>query len=149
MSMDYIEKRIELKAPVARVWRALTNHVEFGRWFRANLDGPFAVGKTSRGMMTYPGFEHMPWEAVVEKMETERLFSFRWPHVKDAKEDSAKAPWTLVEFRLTPTSDGTLLVVRESGFDKFPADKRADAMRGNEGGWAEQMQNIARHVAQT
>lgn len=148
MNTDTIEKRIELKAPIARVWRALTDHVEFGQWFRVKLEAPFEVGKTSRGMMTYPGYEHFKWEAVVQKMERERLFSFTWPHVTDPNADTTKAPWTLVEFRLSPIAGGTLLVVRESGFDQLPEPQRTEAFRSNEGGWAEQMTNIERHVAQ-
>jgi uncharacterized protein YndB with AHSA1/START domain len=41
---DRVEKTIELRAPVSRVWRALTDHVEFGAWFRVRLDGPFVPG---------------------------------------------------------------------------------------------------------
>src|SRR5262249_45142687 len=79
---DCIEKRIELKAPISRVWRALTDYREFGEWFRVKLDGPFVPGQVSHGQMTYPGYEHVRWEAVVQKMEPERLFSFTWPHPK-------------------------------------------------------------------
>ena len=73
-----IEKRVALQAPVARVWRALTDYREFGQWFRVKLDGPFVPGQVLRGHITYPGYEHLRWEAVVEKMEPERLFSFTW-----------------------------------------------------------------------
>jgi hypothetical protein len=75
---NQIEKRIELKAPVSRVWRALTDYREFGQWFRVKLDGPFVPGQTACGQITYPGYEHVKWEAVVQKMEPERLFSFTW-----------------------------------------------------------------------
>jgi uncharacterized protein YndB with AHSA1/START domain len=71
---DRIEKRIELKAPVSRVWRALTDCREFGKWFRVKLEGPFVLGQVSRGYITYPGYEHVKWEAVVQKIEPERLF---------------------------------------------------------------------------
>ena len=77
-STDRIEKRIELKAPVARVWRALTDHKEFGEWFRVSLESPFVPGETTRGKITHPGCEHMLMEVVVQKMERERLFSFHW-----------------------------------------------------------------------
>lgn len=77
-SADCIEKQIELKAPVARVWRALTDHKEFGEWFRVNLETPFVPGETTRGNITYPGCEHLVMEVVVDTMEPERLFSFRW-----------------------------------------------------------------------
>jgi uncharacterized protein YndB with AHSA1/START domain len=143
-----IEKRIELAAPVSRVWRALTDYREFGEWFRVKLDGPFVAGKVSRGHITYPGYEHVKWEAVVQKMEPERLFSFTWhPYPADPKIDYSKETTTLVEFRLEKTATGTLLVVTESGFDKIPSGRRLEAFRMNEGGWAEQMKNIERHVA--
>ena len=146
---DRIEKRIELKAPVARVWRALTDHREFGEWFRVKIDGPFVPGEVSRGNVTYPGYEHLKWEAVVKAMEPERLFSFTWhPAAVDPKMDYSKEPQTLVEFRLEKTADGTRLTVTESGFDKIPAGRRPEAFRMNEGGWEEQMRNIARHVRQ-
>ena len=145
---DLIEKRIELKAPVARVWRALTDHREFGEWFRVKIDGPFVPGEVSRGNVTYPGYEHLKWEAVVKAMEPERLFSFTWhPAAVDPKMDYSKEPQTLVEFRLEKTPEGTRLTVTESGFDKIPAGRRPEAFRMNEGGWAEQMKNIERYLA--
>ena len=145
---DRIEKTIEIKAPVSRVWRALTDHREFGAWFRVRLDGPFVPGQVSRGQITYPGYEHYRWEAVVQKMEPERLFSFTWhPYAVDPKADYSKEPPTLVEFRLEKTSNGTLLLLTESGFDKIPSDRRLEAFRRNDGGWAQQMKNIEKHVA--
>jgi uncharacterized protein YndB with AHSA1/START domain len=148
-----IEKRIELEAPISRVWRALTDYREFGEWFRVKLDGPFAPGQVSRGQITYPGYEHVKWEAVVQKMEHERLFSFTWPHPKslekeDCPGDYSKEPSTLVEFRLEKTARGTLLVLTESGFDKLPGDRALEALRRNDGGWTEQMTNIENYVAQ-
>ena len=148
---DQIEKRIELNAPVSRVWRALTDHVEFGQWFRVKLDGPFAPGQVSRGNITHPGYEHVRWEAVVQRIEPQRLFSFTWhPYGIDPKVDYSKEPPTLVEFTLSATpSGGTLLVVTESGFDKVPAGRRDLAFRMNDQGWGMQMENIKQHVAQT
>jgi uncharacterized protein YndB with AHSA1/START domain len=149
---DVIEKRIELKAPVSRVWRALTDYREFGEWFRVKLDGPFVPGQVSRGQITYPGYEHVKWQAVVQKMEPERLFSFTWPHPKSfekgAPPDYSKEPTTLVEVRLEKTATGTLLILTESGFDKLPDDRRLEAFRRNDGGWTEQMKNIENYVAQ-
>ena len=147
---DRIEKRIELKAPVSRVWRALTDYREFGEWFRVKLDGPFVPGQVSRGQVTYPGYEHLKWEAVVQSIEPERLFSFTWhPYAIDPKVDYSNEAPTLVEFRLEPTASGTLLLLTESGFDKIPADRRLEAFRMNDGGWTEQMKNIEKHVAAT
>jgi uncharacterized protein YndB with AHSA1/START domain len=147
---DRIEKRIELKAPVSRVWRALTDYREFGEWFRVKLDGPFLPGQVSRGHITYPGYEHLKWEAAVQKMEPERLFSFTWhPYAVDAKVDYSKETPTLVEFRLEEIAGGTLLLLTESGFDKIPSDRRLEAFRRNDGGWTEQMKNVETYVAQS
>jgi len=144
-----IEKSIELKASVSRVWRALTDHREFGEWFRVKLDGPFVPGQISRGHITYPGYEHVKWEVVVQKMEPERLFSFTWhPYCVDPKIDYSKETPTLVEFRLKKTASGTLLLLTESGFDKIPSERRLEAFRMNDGGWTEQMKNIEGYVAQ-
>ena len=147
--MDYqIEKRIELKAPVSRVWRALTDQREFGEWFRVNLESPFVPGETAHGQITYPGYEHIKFEAVVQKMEPERFFSYTWhPYAVDPNVDYSTEKPTLVEFTLEPTASGTLLTVTESGFDKIPANRRAEAFRMNEGGWAIQMENIGKYVA--
>ena len=147
MDTDRIEKRIELKAPVARVWRALTDHHEFGEWFRVRLEGPFEPGRTVRGHITYPGYEHLLMEVVVQRLEAEHLFSFTWhPYAIDPKVDYSQEPPTLVEFRLEKIPAGTRLTVTESGFDRIPPGRRAEAFRMNDGGWAEQMQNVARHV---
>jgi uncharacterized protein YndB with AHSA1/START domain len=144
-----IEKRIELKAPIARVWRALTDYREFGEWFRVRLEGPFVPGQVLRGHITYPGYEHIKWEVEVQKMEPERLFSFTWhPYAVDPKTDYSKETPTLVEFRLEKTARGTLLVLTESGFDKIPSERRLEAYRMNDGGWTEQMKNIESYVEQ-
>lgn len=145
---DRIEKQILLRAPKARVWRALTDAGEFGAWFRVRLDGPFLPGGRTTGRITYPGYEHLTMDVKVERMDAETLFSFRWhPAAVDPKVDYAKEPTTLVEFRLEAVAEGTRLTVVESGFDRLPASRRDEAFRMNSGGWAMQMENIERHVA--
>lgn len=145
---DRIEKLVELRAPVARVWSALTNYQDFGAWFGVKLEAPFAVGKTARGKITHPGYEHLVMELVVRKMEPETIFSFNWhPYGVDSAIDYKKEEPTLVEFTLKAIPLGTLLTVSESGFDKIPAYRRDEAFRMNEGGWAQQMKNIEAYVA--
>ena len=145
---DVIEKRLDLRAPVSRVWRALTDYREFGAWFRVKLDGPFIVGQSARGSITYPGYEHLRWEVVVQEMEAEKLFSFTWhPYAIDPQVDYADETPTLVVFQLEAIPSGTRLILRESGFEKIPPDRRFEAFRMNEGGWTEQMKNIENYVA--
>jgi uncharacterized protein YndB with AHSA1/START domain len=150
VTADRIVKKIEIKAAPARVWRALTDHREFGTWFRVNLEGPFVPGKTTRGKITHPGYEHVVMEVVVQVMERERLFSFHWhPYAVDPKKDYSKEPPTLVEFRLEKTAAGTLLHVTESGFESIPAARRDEAYRMNSAGWDGQLKNIEAHVARS
>ncbi len=145
---DRIEKIVDLAAPVSRVWRALTDHEEFGQWFRVRLDGPFEVGATTTGNITYPGYEHMEWVSVTERMEPERLFVFSWPPSSidpdTTYSDDAKV---IVEFRLQPTENGTRLTITETGFLQFPESKRLEALRSNKEGWDIQAENVAAYVA--
>ena len=146
---DRIEKKVMLRAPRARVWRAITDAREFSEWFRVKLRGQFEAGKEISGPVTYPGYEHLTMTATVERMEPERLFSLRWhPAAIDPKVDYSKEPTTLVEFRLEETPGGTLLTVTESGFHSLPAARQGPAYESNSGGWEEQLRNIERHVAQ-
>jgi uncharacterized protein YndB with AHSA1/START domain len=148
MSSDRITQSVVIQAPRARVWRALTDHEEFGAWFRVKLDGPFVPGKPSTGRITHPGYEHVRWEAIVERIEPQALFSFRWrPYAIDPKVDYSAEPRTLVEFQLEDAPGGTKLTVTESGFDGIPAHRRDEAFRMNNQGWAAQMTNIKAHVA--
>ena len=147
-STDRIEKNVHLRAPVPRVWRALTDADEFGTWFRVALDGTFAVGERVTGRVTYPGYEHLEFVVTVERMEAETLFSFRWhPAAVEPDVDYSKEPTTLVEFTLEEVEGGTSLTVVESGFDRLPPERRDEAFRMNSGGWAIQMGNIAEHVS--
>lgn len=144
---DRIEKTIELKAPVARVWEALTDHAQFGAWFRVKLAAPFEVGKVARGTITHPGYEHVVWEVTATAMDAPALFAFTWhPYAVDPAVDYSTEPPTLVEFRLSATAQGTRLVVTESGFDAIPAHRREEALRMNDGGWTQQVLNIQAHV---
>jgi uncharacterized protein YndB with AHSA1/START domain len=147
---DRIQNRIELKAPVSRVWQALTDHREFGAWFRVALEGPFVPGQEVRGRITWPGAEHLAMTATVQRMESERRFSFTWhPYAIDPAIDYSAEPPTLVEFTLEAIPDGTLLTVIESGFAALPAHRRDLAFRMNEQGWSIQIQNISQHLGQT
>ena len=147
-STDRIEKEIVLRAPRARVWRAITDSREFGAWFRVALEGPFVVGESVKGKITFAGYEHLAMEVLVERMEPERLFSYRWhPYAIDSKVDYTDEPTTLVEFRLEEAPGGTRLQIVESGFDRLPRHRRDEAFRMNEAGWQGQLENVRQHVA--
>jgi uncharacterized protein YndB with AHSA1/START domain len=148
-STDRIEKRIVVRAPRERVWRALADAREFGAWFGVDFgDASFALGATVRGRLSYPGYEHVTMEMVIERMEPGRVFSYRWhPYAVDPNTDYSKEPTTLVVFELKEAPDGTLLTVVESGFEEIPLHRRAEALRMDDQGWAEQMKNVAAHVA--
>jgi uncharacterized protein YndB with AHSA1/START domain len=160
-STDRIEKHITLQAPRSRVWQAIANAHEFGQWFGVRFDGPFAAGATVTGRIA--GTEVDPevarmqqpylgqrFEIIIEQMEPERLFSFRWhPGAIEPGVDYTKEPTTLVTFILEEVSGGTKLTVTESGFDSIPLERRAKAFTSNERGWAMQMTLIEKYLART
>lgn len=144
---DRIEKQIEIAAPVSRVWKALTDHREFSAWFKNEIATPFEAGRTSRGVFVKSDCGAMNVDFMVERIEPERFFSYRWhPYAVKADIDYSKETPTLVEFTLEPKGAGTLLTVVESGFENVPEHRRAEAFRMNSGGWAAQMENIKKYV---
>ncbi len=147
MTTDRIEKKLLLHAPLGRVWRAISDSAEFGTWFGVEFDAPFEPGAAVRARFTSPKYAHMTMDVIVERVEPERLFSYRWhPYAIDPDADYSDEPTTLVEFRLEQVPEGTLLTVTESGFDAIPAARRDEAFRMNEKGWAAQVENVRRHV---
>lgn len=146
-STDRIQRQIILRAPRSRVWHAITDAREFGAWFEAHLEGTFAPGATVQGRILVPGYEQLTMEMAIERVEPETLMSFRWhPYAIEPSVDYSSEPKTLVEFRLSEVEGGTELTVVESGFDRIPLARRAEAFRMNDDGWAGQLQNIAKHV---
>ncbi len=147
---DRIETRVEVNAPRSRVWRAVSTAKEFGTWFGAELDGEFAAGATVRGRITSKGYEHLTLDLAVERVEPEHYFSYRWhPYAIDPKVDYSAEPRTLVEFRLAELAGGkgTAVTIVESGFDRIPLARRAEAYRMNDKGWAGQTKKLAAYVA--
>ena len=147
---DRIEKKVQLSAPRSRVWRAISNASEFGEWFRVKFDEQFAEGKTVRGLILHKGFENVPMEILIERIEPERYFAYRWhPYAIDPKVDYSSEPTTLVEFLLEEANGGTALTIIESGFDRVPLARRAEAFRMNDNGWTGQGKNIASYVTRS
>lgn len=143
-STDRIQKTTIIHAPRSKVWRALTDSQQFGQWFQARIDGPFTAGQRAEGAITYPGYEHLRFEAVIEQMEPERLFSWRWQPGGDPVDPSQ--PMTLVVFELDEVPEGTRLTVTETGFDRIPVERRAKAYRQNDQGWTGQLENLRKYV---
>jgi uncharacterized protein YndB with AHSA1/START domain len=148
-STDVVRKEVTINAPRSRVWRAVSVPREFGAWFKVDMTGvTFEAGKPVHAKMTYPGYEGQPFDMVVEHIEPERLFSFRWhPYAGEPDYDYSNEPMTLVEFVLEDVAGGTRLLVTESGFDDLPLGRRAESFRMNAEGWAIQVQNVADYVA--
>src|SRR5262245_50675375 len=129
MKTDRIEKNIVLRATRSRVWRALTSAEEFGSWFGIKFTDAFTPGARVTGRITTPGYENLSGEIIIERMEPERLFSYRWhPHAVKPDVDYSAEPMTLVEFHLEEVASGTQLTVIESGFDGIPLSRRAEAL---------------------
>jgi uncharacterized protein YndB with AHSA1/START domain len=158
MDTDRIEKKILLHAPPKRVWRAISDSTEFGKWFGMRFEGPFAPGAIMRGIIVpttvdaevakaQKPYEGKAFEIIVEQMEPERLFSFRWhPYAVEPGVDYSGEPTTLVTFALQDVADGVMLTVTESGFDRIPLERRAKAFAANDQGWGMQMKLIEKYL---
>jgi uncharacterized protein YndB with AHSA1/START domain len=158
---DRIEKQVLLRAPRARVWRALSDFAEFGTWFGMKFDTAFTPGARMRGVIVPTGvdaevakkqkpYEGKPVEILIEQMEPERLFSFRWhPYALDSDVDYSAEPTTLIVFTLEEAEGGTLLKITESGFDGIPLARRERAFMANEGGWSMVVKLIERYLGDT
>ena len=155
---DRIEKQVTLRAPLSRVWHALTDADQFGQWFGVRFDGRFEATKPITGKIApttvdpdvakmQKPYEGLKFEIVVDRIEPMTLFSFRWhPFAIDPQVDYSREPMTLVEFTLQEVPDGVLLTITESGFDKIPLERRATAFTSNEGGWTAQASLIQKYV---
>lgn len=158
---DVIRKQVRLRAPLERVWKALTDSSEFGRWFGVRFDAPFKPGAKMTGTIVpttvdpavaaqQKPYEGKTFEITIDRIEPQRLFSFRWhPYAADEHVDYAAEPTTLVVFELQPEKDGVLLTVMESGFNGIPLSRRAKAFTANEDGWTHQMNLIAKYLDQS
>ncbi len=146
---DRIEKTVVLSAPRSKVWQAISVAEKFGSWFGVKLEGTFKPGTPIGGRITHPKYEHLTMILEVERIEPEHYFSYRWhPYAIDEKVDYSSEPTTLVEFRLEDVKNGTQLTIVESGFDRVPLARRAEAFRMNDNGWSQQVVAIERYVAQ-
>ena len=158
MRTDRIEKKLFLRAPLPRVWRALSDSTEFGHWFGVKFEGPFVPGARLHGIVVPTKVDHeiaraqtqyegVPFEITVDRIEPDRLFSFRWhPFAVEPGFDYSAEPTTIVVFELEEMSDGVLLTVTESGFDQIPLARRAKAFTANEGGWGAVVKLLDRYV---
>ena len=159
MSTDVIEKKIFLRAPRKRVWRALSDSKEFGSWFGIQFEGPFTPGARLRGTIVGTKVDAdvakaqkqhagIAFEITIDRVEPERLLSFRWhPNAVERGVDYSTEPTTLVVFTLEEKADGVMLTVTESGFDQIPLARRAKAFTANERGWGMVLKLIEKHLA--
>jgi uncharacterized protein YndB with AHSA1/START domain len=144
-----IERQIEIKAPVEKVWNALTDSKLFGRWFKANFKSEFVAGKITHAKNTSKGFE-MDIEFHIKEIKPQSYFSYAWiPFPMDRTFDYTKEEPTLVEFFLEQNNQGTMLKVKESGFNKVTASRRAEAFKMHTGGWEAQLKNIEKFLVET
>jgi uncharacterized protein YndB with AHSA1/START domain len=159
MTTDRIEKKVLLEAPLARVWRAVSDATEFGRWFGVAFDGPFIGGERLTGRIVpttvdaevakmQKPHEGKAFEWVVERIEPMRRISFRWhPFAVEPGVDYSQEPMTLIVFAMEEVAGGTQLTITESGFDRIPLERRARAFAANDGGWEKQTMLVAKYLA--
>ena len=161
MSNDRIVKRVLIRAPRNRVWRALADSKEFAAWFGVELEGPFVAGKTVSGVIVgtladaevaelQKVYNGKRMDLVVEAIEPERRLALRWhPHANEEGVDYSQEPTTLIEFTIEDAPGGVMVTVTESGFDKIPLARRAKAFEANSGGWEMMVKVLEKYATQT
>ena len=158
---DRIEKSVLLRAPLARVWAAVSDAREFGSWFGVAFDGAFVEGEWITGAIVpttadaevaklQEPHRGKRFEFLVERMEPMRRIAFRWhPFAIEPGVDYSKEPTTLIVLELEEAPGGTRLTVTESGFDRIPLERRAKAFAANEDGWSHQMRLVEKYLGAT
>jgi uncharacterized protein YndB with AHSA1/START domain len=148
--LDRIERKIVIRAPRSRVWRALTTAREFSKWFHVEMQGEFAPGARIPMSSTYPGCEGVSFTVEIQEISPETGFSWKWhPGMPQPGIDYSKEPATTVEFRLEEVVGGTLVTVVESGFDQIPLSRRAHVFEENTEGWRIQMESLDSYARET
>lgn len=153
---DKIQKIATLKAPLAKVWHAISDSAAFGTWFGMTIEGPFAEGQTVTGAIAKTKVDDeiakqqepyvgMRCDLRIERIVPLKLLAFRW-HPGADPDTGPNAPTTLVTFELEEVEGGTRLTITESGFDALPPERRAKAFAENEGGWQAQLVLIAKYL---
>ncbi len=158
MAPDQIRKEVVLRAPLERVWRAISDAKEFGAWFGVRFDGPFEVGAVMKGVITptqvdagvakaQEPYAGKPFEITIDRIEPMKVFAFRWhPYAVEEGVDYSEEPTTLVSFELEEVAGGVKLVITESGFEGIPFKRRLEAFERNEGGWGMSTGLIRKYV---
>ena len=134
---DEVRRDLEIRAPRARVWEALTEPNQLLQWFptkRAEID-------------LRPGGDALEWdeakaEAVVDVIEPPGRFVFRW------RPEGLGRPFTTVSFTLDELEDGASTRVRlvESGFASLPDQIETQSQKGNDEGWAHELQELKEYL---
>jgi uncharacterized protein YndB with AHSA1/START domain len=156
MTTDRIEKTVVLKAPRARVWKAISDAQAFGTWFGMTVEGPFVAGRTVKGKIAATKVDPevakmqephvgLACDLMIERVEPESRLSFRW-HPGAEPAAGPEAPTTLVTFDLEEVAGGTRLTITESGFEAVPLERRAKVFAENEGGWTIQLTLVAKYL---
>ena len=157
MTTDQIQKEILLRAPLHRVWDAISDSAQFGAWFGAAFEGPFVAGTRVQGKIVpttvdpevakaQEEFDGMPFACQIEAVEPMTRLAFRWNPTIDGA-GGLDGPTTLVTFELEEASGGTRLRVTESGFDSVPLAERAATFARNAEGWEAQAHMIQTYLA--
>jgi uncharacterized protein YndB with AHSA1/START domain len=159
MSTDRIEKQILLHAPLERVWHAVSDAAQFGHWFGVAFDGPFTAGSRVTGRIAPTSMDPevarlqqphagKPFEFWVERIEPMRRIAFRWhPFAVATDTDYSAEATTLIVFELLAVGPDTQLTISESGFDRIPLARRADAFQANDAGWSHQVKLMEKYLA--
>ena len=135
-----ITKTIDIKAPAAKVWAALTEADLIAQWFGDTAEFDATPGGV--GMFAWKEHGHGPFRVLVERADKPKTLIYRWAREKDA--DPVVGNSTLVRFDLTEIEGGTRLTLHETGFDEL-SDPQGNR-DGNAEGWKAELAKLVEFV---
>jgi uncharacterized protein YndB with AHSA1/START domain len=135
---DTIERSISITAPLDRVWDLVT---EPGWWVPSDL--PVQADRTPGHVVVRESEKWGRFPVEVVELRPKSYAAFRWASTFPGEELSTGRT-TLIEFSVTPTDEGVLVSVTESGFSQLdaPDELKAKGIESNSGGWSEELSSL-------
>lgn len=142
MRVDEIKHELVVNASIETVWAALTSAAELSKWFGDSAEIDLKPGgSASFGWSEYNAVV----KAIVETVERPHRFAFRWAAQEAVELDETNS--TVVEFELSPSDEGTLVRMTESGFSTLPEQVRHASYKENKSGWEVELDHLKEYLA--
>lgn len=143
---DGLVREIKINASKERIYAAIANPDLLVLWFPDTVEGAYAVGEQPILGFGQDGNNKI---FIVDAIP-HKYFAFRWvPGCSSVVDDILSVATTLVEFRITPLSEGgCMLSLTESGFSNLPAEVAENSLKQNLEGWLFMLNRLEHYISE-